>query len=1203
MWLVTAALRRPYTVWVGMLLVTVLGILSYRRTPTDILPSLKVPVVVVFASYRGMPAPDMEQSVTTILEHALTRCDHLDHLESRSLLGIGIVKAYFRPEVSGDQAASQVLSLVTSEMQNLPPGMLPPTVMKYDASAVPVGNLVVTSASRDDKFLLDLADHQLREELAGIEGLASAPVFGGVFRQVQIYVHPQTLEALKLSPLDVARLVNNQSQVIPTGEMRIGRQTYYVSSNAMVAKPEDFARIPLFSDGRKTVFLGDIADVVDGTRWRTNTVRVDGRRAVYAPLLRQAGASAVRVVDNVQNFLPELHERGVVPDDVEVEVAFDQSQYVRDALANLRLEAVMGAVLASLVVLLFLGSLRSTWIVGLSIPLSVLAAFAGLYFSGETLNIMTLGGIALVLGRVVDDSIVDVENTNRHLNMGKTPFQAALDSAREISVPVLLATVTTAVVFLPLTFLTGVGKHLFTPLAFSAALALFASYFVSRTVSPLFCSKYLRPHGTREHFPPWLLVLGLVLLALGAAAYFVGRLSLPLDRLPPGVRQFAVQVYHVAILVGVAGGGGLVLVGLLFRISPLFDRLFEVFAAGYERALRFCLRWRMAVAALVIGLSVPAYFAFRGLGQELFPEVDAGEFTVHVRAAGGPRVEETERQVEEIEGLIREVVPPEDLQMILANVGISSRWSAIYTSNNGPHAAFVRVQLRSGFEGRTTPATEYVNRLRDRLEERFPGNDFFFETGGIIRGILNAGAVAPIEVQVYGRDNEMRRQVARILDKLLTPLPGVRDTYLPQGMDLPQLRVVVDRTRAARPGLTESDVVRNVITTLMSSAQIAPNFWIDPQTGNPYFIGVQYPEYAVEDVQTLEKIPITAGGGAGKGGPVLRLEDVAHVERTQGPIEVYHYDANRVSQLFVSVADNDLAGAAAEVEHAVQRLLPLEWALMHLPPDKAHLAESEDFRHRLRVYLKNEATAARQDVQTRYGLDPATLKLPKGIRVKVRGEVSNMRDSFQEMAFSLLLAVLLVYLVMAAQFSSWLDPLVMIVSAPLGLIGVALTLWATGTSLNVQSCMGVLMMVGISVSNSVLLVEFANRLLAGVRDQESGVRDQESGTRSQEPGDGGGERSALTPDSWPLTPDSLTPGEAVVRAARIRLRPILMTTIATVVGLLPMAVHLHPGDEMNLPLARAVIGGLIGSTLLTLFVVPVLYSLLHRRAAPATVES
>jgi multidrug efflux pump subunit AcrB len=1173
MWLVLAALRRPYTVWVGMLLVLVLGVISYRRTPTDILPTLKAPVVVVFASYRGMPAPDMEQSVTALLERALTRCDHLDHIESRSLLGIGIIQVFFRPEANPDIAATQVIAFVNGEMQFLPPGMLPPTVLKYDASSVPVGFLIASSTSRDDKYLLDLADHELRDQLSTIEGLASAPVFGGAFRQVQVYVHPSSLEAMRMSPMEVARIVNNQSQVIPTGEMRIGTQTYYVSSNAMVKTPEEFARIPLYSDGRKTVFLGDVADIVDGTRWRTNIVRVDGRRAVYLPLLRQAGASAVRVVDNVQEFLPLLYERGVVPEDVRVEVAFDQSQYVREALDNLKMEAVMGAVLAALVVLLFLGSLRSMYIVSLSIPLSVLAAFVGLYFTGETLNIMTLGGLALVLGRVVDDSIVDVENTVRHLNMGKTPFQAALDSASEISVPVLLATVTTVIVFVPLMFLTGIGKYLFTPLATSAAMAMFASYLVSRTVSPLYCARHLKPHHVKERFPVWLFVPAVVLGLAGLAAWLVPHwISLPVDRLTPRMRQVATIAYQ-AVVVGGMGGGGVILVAVLFWIGPWFDRLFEKLTGVYEFALRLCLRLRLTVLLLVAVLLVPALFAARGINQELFPEVDAGEFTIHMRATGGPRVEETERQVGEIEEMVRQVVPEEDLEMVLSNVGISSRWSAIYTPNNGPHAAFLRVALRSGFAGRDVPAQEYVNAMRAQLKDRFPANDFFFETGGMIRRILNAGSVAPIEVQVFGRDNIRRRLVARQLDKMIGSIANVQDTYLPQGIDLPQLRVVVDRTAATRSDLTENDVIRNVITALMSSAQIAPNIWLDPESGNPYIIGIQYPEYAVNSIQTLEKIPLT--GSQGKRGVLCRLEDVAKVERTQAPVEVYHKNVNRVSQLFVSVGDSDLAGVAAEVEQ-IAKDLPLAYALDHLPDAQKHLKDDPEFRTRLEQYLKKRQPALAVDLKQRYDVPLDELRLPRDTRVEVRGEITNMRQSFRDMGFILVLAVLLVYLIMAAQFSSWLDPLIMIVSAPLGLLGVVFMLAATGTSLNIQSCMGVLMMVGISVSNSVLLVEFANRLYHG----EPDTRDP----------------SASYLLASPRKP-GLTSFEAIVMAARIRVRPILMTTIATIVGLLPMALHLRPGDEMNLPLARAVIGGLTGSTLLTLFIVPVLYTLLKRRQA------
>jgi multidrug efflux pump subunit AcrB len=1258
MWLVLAALRHPYAVWVGMLLVTAFGVLSYHRTPTDILPTLKVPVVVVFSSYRGMPPPDMEQTVTAILERALTKCDHLDRIESRSLLGISIIQVYFRPNVNGHVASSQVSALVAGELQNLPPGMLPPTIFNYDASSIPVGNLVISSKSRDDKFLLDFADHELRDELAGIDGLASAPVFGGAFRQIQIYVQPRTLAALKMSPLDVARKVNLQSQVLPTGEIRILTSNFTVRSNSMAKSVAELTNIPIYNDGRKIVKLGDVADIVDGTRWRTNTVRVDGKRAVYMPLFRQAGASAVTVVDNVQDFLVELRQRDGIPDDVEVEVAFDQSQYVRDALSHLRTEAVLGAVLASLVVLLFLGSLRTTWIVALSIPLSLLTAFAGLYFTGETLNIMTLGGLALVLGRIVDDSVVDVENTVRHLGMGKTPFQAALDSASEISVPVFMATVVTTIVFAPLIFMTGMGKYLFTPLAVSVVLALFASYLVSRTVSPLFCSRYLRapvrPESGRledhilapERFPRWLFVTAL-LTAVGCLIAWLALTWAPidLDKLSrTGLRAF--RYGHDAVMVVGLASGVLVLTALVFWVAPTFERGFARFTRLYELALAQALRFRLLVLAGVGALAIPAFFAFRSTGQELFPDVDSSMFTLHMRATGGPRVEETERQIGAIEDMIRGyqatpamliqevircrrlgeedhlaairaenpgadglidralqfhpdkaalkalaqehegrlfdvpgIVPPEDLVLMLSNIGISSRWSAIYTPNNGPHAAFVRVQLRSGFDGRTTTSATYAARVRDRVKKRFPTNDFFFETGGMIRNILNSGAVAPVEVQVFGRNHEQRREITQLLHREIAQVPGAEDAHSPQGIDLPQLTIVVDRVRASQADLTETDVIRNVITALMSSAQLAPNFWIDPQTGNPYILGVQYPEHVVNDIRTLEEIPVTpetwmarragptrANGDTGLSPrfsarrPVVRLENVATIERGQGPVEVYHHAARRVSQLFVSVADQDLAGVTSDIEAKVRRF-PLTWALHTLPPGKKHLADDPEFQSRLGRYFKRHSRRERAAIQERYGVDVKELDLPRDVRIQMRGEVQSMRQSFGEMAFSLVLAVVLVYLVMAAQFGSWIDPLVMIVAAPLGLVGVAFTLWITGTSLNIQSCMGVLMMVGISVSNSVLLVEFANRQRA------AGLR-----TRA-----------------------------AVISAAGIRLRPILMTTIATLVGLAPMAFHFRPGDEMNIPLARAVIGGLAGSTLLTLFVVPILYVLLKPKLAPQTV--
>ncbi len=1255
MWLVNFALRNPYAICVGMLLTAILGLVSYQRTPTDILPEIKTPVVVVFVSYRGMPAPDMERSVTTVLERALTKVDHLEHIESRSILGLGIIKVYFRPQVDPDVAASQVSSIVNGEMQNMPPGMLPPSIFKFDASAIPVGNLLISSKSRDDKELLDFADHQMRELLAGIKGLASAPVFGGVFRQVQIYVNPRSLEALKLSPMDVARIVNNQSLVLPTGEIRIGNQDYYVSSNSMAENPKDFEKIPLFNDGRKIVYLGDVAEVVDGTRWRTNTVHINGMRAVYMPLLRQAGASAVEVVDNVETALKQMYKRGSIPEDIKVEVAFDQSRYVRDAMANLRLEGVLGAVLAALVVLLFLGNLRGTLNVALAIPLSVLAAFMGLYFTGHTLNIMTLGGLALILGRVVDDVIVDVENTVRHLGMGKSPLQAARDSSQEVSLPVLMATVTTVAVFFPLTFMTGVGKYLFTPLAVAASLAMAASYIVARTVSPLLCSRLLRPHNEREHFSKRIFVAGLLAAVVGlgisAAAAEWGDalpefLETGIDWLVGKVRWLAATMTVLKVL-GWAGALTAVM-GLVFWAAPRFDRGFERFTRWYESMLRLCLRRWVVVAAILLGCLLPALWCGRRIGQELFPEVDASEFTLHMRLKGGPRVETTEQRVHEIERIISQgytkrekikddltpeeraaleqegytikgdvkekivppIVPAEDLVLTLANAGLSSRWSSIYTPNNGPHAAFIRVQLRSGFHGRHTSTLTYVDKLRDALAEHYPGDDFFFETGGMIRRILNGGELAPIEVQISGNDTESLRAVARVLNARVARIPQVQDTYLPQSMDLSQLRIDVDRTQAARLKLTQTDVIRNVITALMSSAQLAPNFWIDPSSGNPYVIGVQYPEHLVADIQTLENIPLSAARAPGTERVPL-LCDVAKVERSQAPVEIYHYDVERVNQLFVNVADQDLAGVANRVEDLVKEL-PLNYALWKLPrpsyldyavnvfprkhgdptkdqelykvlesyfmdeneesgqeleekygvaPQSLDLAHNEHFRQELDYYAKKGRLLMRDKIKKDYGLDPEPLRIPKGIRVSVRGEIASMRESFGEMGFNLVLAVVLVYLILAAQFSSWLDPLIMIVAAPLGLIGVALMLWTTGTSLNIQSCMGVLMMIGISVSNSVLLVEFANRRLS----------------------------------------EGLDAFEAVAQAARTRLRPILMTTAASVAALLPMSIHLHPGDEMNLPLGRSIIGGLLGSTLLTLFVVPLLYVLLKGRRKPSLV--
>jgi multidrug efflux pump subunit AcrB len=754
--------------------------------------------------------------------------------------------------------------------------------------------------------------------------------------------------------------------------------------------------------------------------------------------------------------------------------------------------------------------------------------------------------------------------------MGKTPVQAARDSAEEIAVPVLMATLTTVVVFFPITFMSGLGKYLFTPLAVSATLAMFASYIVSRTVSPLYCARYLRRDAAPERFPRWLLATGALVALVGLGfplatvwgprffdlpAGVQDVLNWPFVNLPTLAQQAISGLGAVGAVIGLAA--------VIYGVAPLFQRFFDKVGGAYENTLRVCLRYRLAVVGIVLFLLVPAYWCFAHTGQELFPEVDASEFTIHLRATGGPRVEATENEVRKIEELVRQIIPEEDIDLIVSNIGINARWSAIYTPNNGPHAAFIRVQLRSGFSGRKTSALQYIERIRNKLARDYPGDDFYFETGGMIRRILNAGSIAPIQVMVHGRDPVVRRTLARQLDTRIGRIPHVKETYMPQGMDIPMFHVNVDRTKAQLLGFTESDAIRNVITTLMSSAQLAPNFWIDPSSGNPYIIGVQYPQHSVRDKHTLERIPISTERIRPDGTRFRpRLDQVATIERTQGPSEIYHYDIDRVSQIFVSVGDQDLAGVAQEIDRILAEF-PLKHALRTLPtvyPDKKALIDDDQFQRRLGAFVRehknvNRRKALGEAIQQDFGIDPDPLRLPAGVRFDVRGEVQSMRESFSAMTFNLLLAVLLLYLLMAAQFASWRDPLIMIVAAPLGLIGVVLTLWLTGTSLNIQSFMGILMMVGISHSNSTLIVDFANRR------RKEGM-------------------------------DTFT---AIIGAARVRLQPIIMTSLATVVGLAPLAIHFHPGDEMNLPLARAVIGGLFTSTLLTLFMVPILYVILKPR--------
>ncbi len=1056
--LVRLALRNPYLIAVLSLGVLVIGLTTAFRLPTDILPLFKTPAVQIVTFYPGMPAEIMEKDITTRLERWTGQSNGIAGQESKSMVGVSVVRDFFREDIDPNTAMSQVTSLAMSDLFYLPPGTIPPMVMPFDPTAsIPLCLLTVHSDTYGEKELYDIAYFELRNRLQGITGVIAPAVYGGKLRRILSYVDRDQLQARNLAPMDVIRAIQRENTMIPTGSAKLGDLDYQVNSNGMVARVGELNDIPVKLEGGAPVFVRDVADTRDSAAIQTNVVRVNGRRQVYIPIYRQPGANTIQIVEGIRATLEPIRAR--LPIGVELGIIFDQSVYVRESIRNLEYEALLGGGLAVLAILVFLRSFRSTLITSLAIPLAVLAAFIGLYFTENSLNIMTLGGLALVLGRLVDDAIVVLENTHRHLAQGKPPARAALDAAGEVAMPVLVATITTAVVFFPVVFLSGLGRFLFTPLALTVAFAIAASYLVSMTLVPICCARFLAPLApAREGAEPLRSELG------GAMA-----------------------------------------------------RLVDVSAA--------CVRWALGRRVLVAGgavvLFAGALLLYPRLGSELFPSVDSGQFTLRVRAPSGTRIENAEKTVARIEESLRTWIPARDLGMVVSNIGVLLDWPAAYTPNSGPMDAFVLVQLAPE---RERSVFEYVRDLRPRLQREFPGIELAFETGGMLTAALNFGLPSPIDIQIEGNKLDVAADLARRVVAICREVRGTVDVRIQQKLDYPQISLEVDRTRAAYCGLTQEEVVKNVVTALNSSINFSPSFWIDERSGNHYFIGAQYPEDEIRSLSTLEHIPV--GGGNGDG-PVL-LKNVARFGRRTAPAEINHKNINRVTDVFVGVEGRDIGSVAGEIAVRLEEL---------------------------------ERRLAREDQEARVaGRAPRW----EGYRVRMRGEVASMKESFASLGFGLALASVLVYLVMVAQFRSFLDPFIVMLAVPLGLVGVVATLYATGTHLSIQAFMGVVFMVGISVSNSVLLVEFANRLR-----EERG----------------------------------LSAAEAAVESVRIRLRPILMTSLVAVLGLLPMAIGFGRGSEANIPLARAVVGGLSSSTVFVVIFVPVLYSLLKREQGGARVSA
>jgi multidrug efflux pump subunit AcrB len=1032
------AIKYPFFILMLCLAIVVVGVTTVARMPVDLFPQIQIPVVVVATFYSGMPPQQIEADITDTFERFFTLGSNIDHIESRSLTGVSLIKVYFQPGTDPDAAVSEIANLAMADLRRLPQGTLPPVVLKFDASSLPVCLVTLKGQGLNETQLHDEGQFTVRNQIANVPGASVPQPFGGKYRQIQFYIDPVKLEAAQLSPMDVVRTVNDANKILPAGDVRIGPRDYNIYSNSQLPNVAEMNDVPLKAIGNGVLRFGDIGHAEDSSAIQYNIVRVDGQKSVYLPILKQGGNSnTIQIVDGVRDRVQHLLD---VPKNLVASVVFDQSQYVKTAVANVLREGGIGLVLTALMILVFLGSLRGTISVLLSIPISCLAAFLLLNATGSTINTMVLGGLALVLSRLIDNSVVVLENIFRHIENGEDSVTAAEHGGQEVQLAVLAATFTTAIVFFPVVFLYGVSRYLFIALALGVVLALAASYLVAMTVVPLFCARFLKTaHGHGGH-----------------------------------------QTRSV-----------------FGRFVTIFNRKYDQLLMHYDRAVDKALARPGMTILVIMGSFVVSLALYPLLGLAFFPRTDPGQFVINVKAPTGSRLEMTNQYVGRIENDIRDVIPSDDLQMIVSNIGLTPDLSSIYTSNSGQHTAFVQISLKSAHKLSTFV---YMDRVRQKLASDLPEVSTYFQTGGLVDSVVNQGMPAPIDIQVTGNDQHSAYEVANQLATKLRSMPDVSDVLIPQDLDYPGLELNVRREMAARLGLTASDVVNNVVTALTSNGMIAPSYWVDPHSGNNYFLTVQYGNHQI-DTMTMEdfkQIPLHAPNNAN---PTM-LENVADIKMIDTPTEVDHYQLFRVIDVYVSPKGEDLGALGSKVDHLIKQTT-----------------------------------------------------LPANVRIELRGSVVSMRQSFKSFGIGLLLAIVLVYLILMAQFASFIDPFIILLAIPSGITGVIVFLLMTHTTLNVMSLMGLVMMAGIVVSNSILIVDVTRNYRRG---------------------------------GMPIR-------EAVSLACRVRLRPILMTSLATILGLIPMAMALEAGSEQYAPLARAIIGGLTVSVILTVFVVPAAYLVIHRR--------
>jgi multidrug efflux pump subunit AcrB len=1062
------ALRYPFFIIMLCLVVALVGTFKVLRMPVDLFPKIDMPVVVVATFYNGMPPQQIEADITNTFERFFTLGANIDHSESRSLTGVSLIKIYFKPGTNPNAALSNIANLAMADLRRLPPGTLPPVVLGMDASTQPVCLVTLKGQGLNETNLKDLAQFQVRNQISNVQGASVPQPFGGTYRQIQIYVDPLKLEARNLSPNDVVTSVDSSNLILPAGDVRIGNKDFNIYANSQFPDASSMNSMPLKSVGNSSVLVGDIGKALDSGALQYNIVRIDGQRSVYVPIFKQGGDSnTITIVNGIKTAIAKLVD---IPGSLQTAVVFDQSVFVKLALWNLVKEASIGLFLTGVMILVFLGSPRATFAVLLSIPLSALVCLLLTNAIGGSINTMILGGLALAFSRLIDDSVVVLENIFRYMEMGHPPREAAEKGGMEVSLAVLAATSTTSIVFFPVSFLSGISKYIFTPLALGVVLSIFASYFFAMTVVPLYCANFIRlrddekrPEGRREPF--------------------------------------------------------------LARFDKKFNQKFQHMLTWYEGLAKRAMRRPGFTAAAILGAVVLTLLVLLPfLGRAYFPRTDPGQFVIDVRMPSGTRLETSNDYIAKVESIIRSVVKPSDLGMIVSNIGVYPDLSAIYTTNASMNTAFVETSLK---EDHSLGSYEYMSRVRERLSREMPELTTYFQAGGLVDGVVNQGLPAPIDIQVSSMDLDGAYALARSLSQKITAIPNVSGVYIPQDVNYPGIELNIDRERASLIGLTAKDVVDDVITAMTSDGMVAPSYWIDPKSGNNYMVTVQYENSLINNMtmEDLENIPLHGAHLAGyspsqdarqagqdqdngKGDQqagYTPLNSVAEINQINTPTEVDHYQIRRVIDIYVATRTEALQNVDAKIEKL----------------------------------LKNTST------------DRNTV-------LKVRGAVVSMNQSFKEFGLGLIVAVLMVYLILMSQFKSFVDPFIILMAVPPGLAGVVMTLLITGSSLNIMSLMGVIMMTGIVVSNSILIVEFA-------------------GT---------------------LHKQGLSLMEAVVQSCKIRLRPILMTSLATLLGMIPMAIGTETGSEQYAPLARAVIGGLGVSVVATVFLVPAVYLMIHGRRGP-----